>query len=168
MRPLRCDILLGPECPTSKRTQRTAFSSGSWDETEKERGLNTDKGEGLHGFFYHLFLLFKSLVQVTLWGPREEGPGIDTRAVRERCAIQVLSYKTWIYSWEHFVFTNEKTVCACSLLSCSGGESVKRLLRLTGGGAEPWQRWLVNRGQLNVLKQAGLNSKSETTVGQER
>lgn len=138
MRPLPCDILLGPECPTSKRTQRTAFSSGSWDETEKERGLNTDKREGLHRFFHHLFLLFKSLVQVTLWGPQEEGPGIDTRAVRERCAIQVLSYKTWIYSWEHFVFTNEKTVCACSLALLQWWRKCEAALT-----AHWWGRWTL-------------------------
>lgn len=94
MHPLQCEIWLGPDCPTSKRTQRTAFSCGSWG-WKRERGLKTDKGEGITRICHHLFLLFKSLVWVTLCGPwstmrlRQKDPCIITWAIGGTCAIQV-------------------------------------------------------------------------------
>ena len=117
MHPLQCDIWLGPTVPLLKREpkgQLLAVSPGA----ERERGLKTDKGEGLQGFttiyscYSNHFCKYHCKGCRARWGSERRPPGIITWAIEGTCAILLMVHDldvnlgaACVYKW--------KTTCSC-------------------------------------------------------
>lgn len=117
---------------------------------ERERGLKTDKGEGLQGFAT-IYSCYSNHLCNVMWAAKcdaaqKEGPSIITLSHRgnvcntgfDDMGLGFAAGQTWKLS----AFTKEKTACTCIVLCCSAGR------------CEAWILWFSCRG--TVLRQHSL------------